>query len=492
MPDWAETSLQAAGVDADGDEARWMMRCKMRLLEAAEQIADWPLRCHVRCSIWRRPRSHLEHKQHTNHSDVMSIEVDWGTATSGPDGEALAERIRSFIHDKFQEVPLPRFIRSVQVHSFDFGTIAPDLEIKDFCEPFADFYEDDEGDETTSEASDHDPWDRTQSELNETSYRDDTPTTGRQSLRDLFDSDHDHHASALRSPMALGDHLNPHFLPRAGTPGIPGGTSTLGYHLMALGGLSGTQTPLAAVAGGTPFASNWTDPGQGPRAEGRPSPLHRAEPDIDSSNPTSRPSTADTHPSNANNNNNTGDAEPHPDETNDPASSATNPLLQPPPPRMRERRPEDIQILCRAKYAGDIRLSLTAEILLDYPMPSFVGLPLKLIVTGLTFDGVAIIAHIRKRVHFCFLSPEDAQALVGSDPEPNQQEPGPPSGSGTPTPHQKGGLLQEIRVESEIGRKEDGKQVLKNVGKVERFILAQVRRIFDEELVFPSFYTFLI
>jgi distribution and morphology protein 12 len=53
-------------------------------------------------------------------------------------------------------------------------------------------------------------------------------------------------------------------------------------------------------------------------------------------------------------------------------------------------------------------------------------------------------------------------------------------------------LLQEIRVESEIGRKEDGKQVLKNVGKVERFVLAQVRRIFEEELVYPSFWTFLV
>ena len=80
---------------------------------------------------------------------------------------------------------------------------------------------------------------------------------------------------------------------------------------------------------------------------------------------------------------------------------------------MRERRPEDFQILCHAKYAGDVRMSLTAEILLDYPMPSFVGLPLKLNVTGITFDGVAVVAYIRKRVHFCFLSAEDANALLG-------------------------------------------------------------------------------
>ncbi|KAL4934371.1 ERMES complex subunit MDM12 [Aspergillus undulatus] len=438
----------------------------------------------------------------------MSIEVNWGTATSGSDGEALAERIRSFIHDKFQQVPLPRFIRSVQVHSFDFGSVAPELEIKDFCEPFIDFYEEDE-DGSTSEVSEElqqqpardNPWDRTQSELNETSYRDDIPLTGQHPLRDPFDVDPRYRASSpLRSPISLGDHLNPQFLPRVGTPGIPGGTSTLGYHLMSLGGLSGTQTPLAAVAGGSPFANNWTDSAQANRPGNRPS-LHRADADIDSSNPTSRPSTASTHPSGSNKN--SGDASPPPDErqqrlADDPTSSPANPPFEP-PPRMRERRPEDYQILCHAKYAGDVRLSLTAEILLDYPMPSFVGLPLKLNVTGLTFDGVAVIAHIRKRIHFCFLSPEDAEALVGSESDSNQQgtntgASGSGSGSGSisTNPNKGLGLLQEVRVESEIGRKEDGKQVLKNVGKVERFVLAQVRRIFEEELVFPSFYTFLI
>lgn len=208
---------------------------------------------------------------------------------------------------------------------------------------------------------------------------------------------------------------------------------------------------------------------------------------------------------------------------------------------MRERRPEDFQVVCRVKYAGDIKLSLSAEILLDYPMPSFVGLPLKLNVTGLAFEGVAVVAYIRKRVHFCFLSAEDADTLVGSVDHRQQQQQdqeqqtmhrtevrtdngqtphfcldedgrggamGPTTHTYLPDPssssfqrqqrqnqqHQKrfGDLLQEIRVESEIGRKECGKQVLKNVGKVERFVLAQVRRIFQEELVYPSFWTFLI
>ena len=473
----------------------------------------------------------------------MSIDVNWETATSGPDGEALAERIRSFIHDKFQQVALPRFIRSVQVHSFDFGTIPPDLEIKDFCEPFTDFYEEDEDDEISEvseelmseHSSDDNQWSGTHSEFNE---HPSSLMNNNQPLRDPFgDQDHPHgyHPSALRSPI---EQLNPPFLPRAGTPGIPVGTSTLGYHLMSLGPLSGTQTPLAAVAGGSPFANGWSDSGIGPASRMRlekPSVLaypHAAmqhqqqleqqqhqhqqqqqqrymEADVDTSNSASRPSTANTLPSA--NQDNTNDNDPndpvtagdaHEFSPQDPSASAapqnrhSNPHNPPPPlrppPRMRERKPEDFQVLCHVKYAGDIRLSLTAEILLDYPMPSFVGLPLKLNVTGLNFDGVAVIAHIRKRVHFCFLSAEDADALIGSEEKQQQQQQGEGNNNTSNSQRSQNGVLQGIRVESEIGRKEDGKQVLKNVGKVERFVLAQVRRIFEEELVFPSFWTFLV
>ncbi|EPS25635.1 Mitochondrial distribution and morphology protein 12 [Penicillium oxalicum] len=431
----------------------------------------------------------------------MSIDVDWARATSGPDGEALAERIRSFVHDKFQQIPLPRFIRSVQCHAFDFGTIAPDLEIKDFCDPFSDFYEEDDDDTSaTSEELIGDQW---SGQHSDSAYDDDLAHPLHHHHTHHNPHHHQHHVypgegfqpSALRSPLPLGDHLNSHLLPRASTPGIPGGTSTLGYHLMSLGGLSGTQTPLAAVAGATPFASNWSDYGLGhndrPRHLSRTSGLYsHPDADTDPAHSASRPSTGEPG-SSGSHRNSAGSADiPKP---SDPEEGPIDPSA-PIPPRMRERRPEDFQILCHAKYAGNIRLSLTAEILLDYPMPSFVGLPLKLNVTGITFDGVAVVAYIRKRIHFCFLSPEDADALLGAEGQNESTRPqgddGRPRSGGDAK--RQGGLLQEIRVDSEIGRKENGKQVLKNVGKVERFVLAQVRRIFEEELVYPSFWTFLI
>ncbi|KAJ5247111.1 hypothetical protein N7468_002094 [Penicillium chermesinum] len=404
----------------------------------------------------------------------MSIEVDWAAATSGPDGEALAERIRAFVHDKFQQVPLPRFIRSVQVHSFEFGTIAPDFEIKDFCEPFADFYEEDDDDtsatsEELSEQWSHSDYDDGLQLNHAHSPHSHPPYPG-----EAFQP------SALRYPLPLGDHLNPHFLPRAGTPGIPGGTSTLGHHLMSQ------------------FANGWPEPPLAQANRPRPRPPQRPDPELDTTTSASRPSTANTHPSHPSiaqtGSSGSNQNAPDPADIPQPSTEQTIDPSAPIPPRMRERRPEDFQILCHVKYAGDVRMSLTAEILLDYPMPSFVGLPLKLNVTGITFDGVAVVAYIRKRVHFCFLSPEDADALLGSEAQDqgsrNPSDDG-RSRSGSDQKRQ-GGLLQEIRVESEIGRKEEGKQMLKNVGKVERFVLAQVRRIFEEELVYPSFWTFLI
>ncbi|KAI4145552.1 MAG: hypothetical protein LQ341_002353, partial [Variospora aurantia] len=70
----------------------------------------------------------------------MSIDIDWEGLTTGTEGLALADSIKDFIHEKFQQVQLPRFIRSVEVHSFDFGRECPVVELKDICDPLSEFY----------------------------------------------------------------------------------------------------------------------------------------------------------------------------------------------------------------------------------------------------------------------------------------------------------------------------------------------------------------
>ena len=51
-------------------------------------------------------------------------------------------------------------------------------------------------------------------------------------------------------------------------------------------------------------------------------------------------------------------------------------------------------------------------------------------------------------------------------------------------------LLPTIYIESEIGQAD--KHVLKNVGRVERFIQDVIRKTVEEELVFPNFQTFCL
>ncbi|KUJ24206.1 uncharacterized protein LY89DRAFT_14337 [Mollisia scopiformis] len=414
----------------------------------------------------------------------MSIDLlNWDTLTTGPDGDALAEKIRNFIHEKFQTVTLPRFIKSVKVHEFGFGSIAPEVEIKDICDPLPDFYEETEddygGEDDYEEAEDDGRSKNTDHEtLRERRRMDRLERTNGSSQSSHPPAYIDTKTLGMR-PMQFPNDVGSPFL-GVSTPGIPGGTSNLHYfHSQLATGLSGTQTPLAAVAGAH-YPNGWPDYANMSSSNGLG---HRHTPSGSSLSP---PPTADAAQrslrekasvstlatSNSTTRPKTSEGFVEPPIEEEPTS---------PPRRFREPRIEDLQTIFRVRYSGDVKLSLTAEILLDYPMPSFVGIPVKLNITGLSFDGVAVLAYIRKRAHFCFLSPEDAYAAIGAEDEAEHN-------SGI----KMGGLLHEIKVESEIGQRENGKQVLKNVGKVEKFVLEQVRRIFEDEFVYPSFWTFLV
>ncbi|KAK4541868.1 hypothetical protein LTR36_007232 [Oleoguttula mirabilis] len=389
----------------------------------------------------------------------MSVDIDWKTLTEGPDGAALAESIRAFVHERFQHIPLPRLIRSVKCHGFEFGTIAPQIVLKDICDPLPDFYENDAGED---DGSDGDPI---------------PPSTEKVTERVHGASRNAHDAGHVRWPSSIdsvGSNTNS-TLARGATPGILGGHSSLGYfHLPLSAGLSGTATPLAAVAGaqfqsGAHSAMNHHHHSESFSSISPPP----------SATPPSRPASRDTSG--------------YFGQRHASAVSDDNGTVTPPNDGAeQERSPEDLQVVFRVTYNGNIRISMTAEVFLDYPMPSFVGIPLKLNITGLTFDGVGIVAYIKKRAHLCFLAPEDAEALVGGEGALDSPEEGPGVLDGVARSSRVGALLESIKIESEMGENDDGKQVLKNVGKIEKFVLEQVQRIFEDEFVYPSFWTFLV
>lgn len=484
---------------------------------------------------------------------TMSIDINWETLTQGRDGEELAESIRAFIHERFQRVTLPRMIRSVKVQSFEFGSIPPRIEVKDVCDPLPDFYEGDEQDDEDGEDGDDDSAASPGLEAGVDGHNDEPVASAdnintRRQQRDTAGRDHEHAPSSTSNEPHLGksylnnfrDQLSGPLLPRAGTPGILGGTSNLGYfHLPLSAGLSGTTTPLAAVAGAQ-FQNSRHEPGAIRTCEDLSDSPQQSNHRRTTSFGSLAPSSATTHSSRPT-------SRHQQDWHSDPLSSPISPDSHGPnsapgdstsrrashgTTQQPDRSVEDVQIVFHINYAGDVKLCLTAEILLDYPMPSFVGIPLQLNITGLTFDGVGMLAYIKRKAHFCFLCPEDAEALVGNsvgsgedDELTENRDHGTGTGAGVsgvssgggggaagavgngdqgrgntagqstgkqPRKQTFGGLLEEIKVESEIGQRDGSKQVLKNVGKVEKFILEQVRRIFDEEFVYPSYWTFLV
>ncbi|KAJ7685649.1 hypothetical protein DFH06DRAFT_1277887 [Mycena polygramma] len=186
----------------------------------------------------------------------------------------------------------------------------------------------------------------------------------------------------------------------------------------------------------------------------------------------------------------------------DPSHASPDPAAPPP------NAHPNLQLHLHIHWPSDLRITLTTSLLINYPSPMFMSLPIKLSVTGLIFTGEVAVAYEgeRKRVHLCILDDLDpyGPAAGGNrrkrdslDSSPSDVDPdvidSPMSGayprSSKPLPVGQR-LLPSIYIESEIGQTD--KHVLKNVTRVERFIQDVIRKTVEEELVFPNFHTLVM
>ncbi|KAL1691378.1 hypothetical protein GGG16DRAFT_125018 [Schizophyllum commune] len=166
----------------------------------------------------------------------------------------------------------------------------------------------------------------------------------------------------------------------------------------------------------------------------------------------------------------------------------TRPDTSPPEPPQPAAQP-NLQLHLYVTWNSDLRITLTTSLLINYPSPSFMSLPIKLSVTGLVFNGEVAVAYEgeRRRIHLCILDDLDPYGPATAkrrDPTPpellmDESEPITPSR-----------LLPSIVIESEIGQTD--KHVLRNVTRVEKFIQDMIRKTVEEELVFPNFHTLVM
>ncbi|PFH51713.1 hypothetical protein AMATHDRAFT_141947 [Amanita thiersii Skay4041] len=162
----------------------------------------------------------------------------------------------------------------------------------------------------------------------------------------------------------------------------------------------------------------------------------------------------------------------------------------------------NLQLHLHVNWHSNMRITLTTSLLINYPSPMFMSLPIKLSVTGVVFNGELAVAYEgeRRRVHICILDDMDPYGPTGdrkrhstSSTPPDIDEESPVSGipPRSSKPLRVGQrLLPSIYIESEIGQAD--KHVLKNVTRVERFIQDVIRKTLEEELVFPNFHTIIL
>lgn len=190
---------------------------------------------------------------------------------------------------------------------------------------------------------------------------------------------------------------------------------------------------------------------------------------------------------------------PYTPEYNSPSGSSPSPAPapasaepQPPPPPAEQpaasNESPNIQLHLNINWNSDLRITLTTSLLINYPSPMFMSLPIKLSITGLVFTGQVAVAYEgeRRRVHICILDELDP---YGPHPKRDLTPPDADHPSSKPLPVGQR-LLPSIFIESEIGQAD--KHVLKNVTRVERFIQDVIRKTVEEELVFPNFHTMLM
>ncbi|EPQ26604.1 uncharacterized protein PFL1_05925 [Pseudozyma flocculosa PF-1] len=165
------------------------------------------------------------------------------------------------------------------------------------------------------------------------------------------------------------------------------------------------------------------------------------------------------------------------------------------------------------------RLTIQTSLLINYPSPAFMSLPLQLSVTGFVMRCGLILSieGEKRRVHVCLLEPDEEEEeeqgdegdgvvdeMVPGDggagwrrrttytvPRPVIPAAGAGAGAGagikTTPPSAGTRILPSLSFESEVGQPD--KHALKNVGKVEKFIAEVLRKAIEDELVFPNYYT---
>ena len=461
----------------------------------------------------------------------MSVDLDWDNLTS-----ELANSLVEILNRQLSSAARPSFIGPVEVVSFEFGNVPPDVEVIDIRNIHPDFLEDDEeqdgDDDPVPGNRPIPPTHQDQPHHPERGYASQPPEPVEEGSIEMDDNFEWVPRKALRGKGLDLPPYPPHPLSH-----LPGGMSRASPRIGVMEMFASTPSPHHGVYPGSPWSSgmpnlldlramSYYPPSM---AQGLRGSVYGG------SMPDSRLGSRKQSPRSG------SPLLPTPDTQTLPNQGQEAPMSSDSLPTKREH--PNLQLHLHISWESNLRLTLATSLLINYPSPMFMTLPIKLSITGLVFDGQLAVAYQgeKRRVHLCILDELDPYApsaphqhrdsgvsrdksnlnspIIMSSSQSREDlisSPAPAPSSLNPQPrvvplsHQDSEdsiiredsernqkplpigqrLLPNIYIESEIGQAD--KHVLKNVTRVERFIQDVVRKSIVEELVFPNFHTLIL
>ncbi|CAO3583945.1 unnamed protein product [Absidia cylindrospora] len=386
----------------------------------------------------------------------MSFDIDWSKLD-----DELAGYVQQFLNRHFQAINKPAFIGDIHVTSFDWGTTPPTIEIVDITNPFPEFYEPEE----TEDDLDTDSPSKT---VNSTG---DSKNSANPSVT---------HQPLSSSPTNTGDPLfdslensskHQYSEPPSSLSGVQQQQQQHQQRIQLLHSFH--RSPLVAPQhpfnntrpmpsrSGSYFSPSPTSPTNSSYFDQRfASPfIDNRQAWIDDQNRLLNPEMANSSsPLSA------LDSNPSPPPPSAPQTTSV-PLQDISATQM------DFQAHLLVSYKGDMSMTVLTELRMNYPSMIFMSLPIQLRVRSVEFEATALVAYIQSMNRVCVsmleADDEEVVSLRGK------------SAVGLES------LLRQVQIESVVG--DEQKHVLKNVGKIERFIVDQLRKMLDDELVFPSY-----
>jgi mitochondrial distribution and morphology protein 12 len=377
----------------------------------------------------------------------MSIDLDWGKLDT-----SLSCSLVDLLNKQLATTERPSFIGPVEVISLEFGTTSPDVELVDLRDIYRDFLEDDDDNDSGEPV-------KVEGAEDEEGFE----WVSRRAAGRLM----------AQEQQPQYHHLPPHV--RYGSGPVTDMFASVPALRSPRQSWNGSMSVPSLVDFRPPTFAGSLHRSSPPR---RPlTPLSPQQQSVDTGEP------LDSH-----------------SQTKESESSPSNSQQQDAQPNGHP----NLQLHLHVTWRSDLRITLTTSLLINYPSPMFMSLPIKLSVTGLVFTGELAVAYEgeRRRIHLCILDDLDPFGPAGDRPKRDSASSTPPeldddlgipgihlSRSTKPLPIGQR-LLPNIYIESEIGQAD--KHVLKNVMRVEKFIQDVIRKTVEEELVFPNFHTLLM